>query len=173
LLLDKGVPFEPEELLRDGWATKLKDVLNGMPEMHQVRYETAPLNGAYIADTLYLPETVQLTGHTVILTNNLVFEGKRPVIRGPYDLNIFPALPVGVLGTTLSEALGNKAGFLNVTWRGQHTLPSFSLLREVAQTEGALITFDTSGAKPQARRRAIKTAKLARMSPLTLYKPPP
>src|SRR5258708_33261575 len=101
LLLDKGVPFEPEELLNDQWPTKLKHVLDGMPEMQQVRRETAPLKGAYIADTLYLPENVQLVDHTVILVKNLVFEGRAPVIRGAFDLHFFPTQPTAVLGTTL------------------------------------------------------------------------
>jgi hypothetical protein len=67
LLLTKRVPFDPDELLRDGWAERLKPTLDAMPEMHQARYETAPLQGLYLADTLYLPEKVQITGHTVIL----------------------------------------------------------------------------------------------------------
>src|SRR5690349_13256611 len=61
LLLDKGVTFEPEELLRDQRSKALQDALNAMPEMHQSRYETAPLKGAYMADTLYLPEKVHLS----------------------------------------------------------------------------------------------------------------
>src|SRR5215469_13795087 len=52
MLMDKGVPFEPEELLRDKRSQSLKDALAAMPEMHQSRYETAPLKGVYMADTL-------------------------------------------------------------------------------------------------------------------------
>src|SRR5437667_3533477 len=67
LLLDKGLSFEPEELLRDNWTKQLKDRLENMPEWHQVRRETRPLKGVYIADTLYLPEKTQIAGHTFIL----------------------------------------------------------------------------------------------------------
>src|SRR5947209_1585756 len=45
LLLAQHVPFDPEELLRDGWREKLKPTLDSLPEMHQNRYETAPLKG--------------------------------------------------------------------------------------------------------------------------------
>lgn len=153
LLLDKGVPFEPEELLRDEWPKKLKDVLNGMPEMQEVHYETAPLQGAYITDTLYLPENVRLTGHTIILTRNLVFEGNHPVIKGPYDLHIFPTEPVSVLGTTLAQALRKKAGLLNVKFGGMPALPSFSLIHDLKEGGKHFITFDTSGLDPQPAKR--------------------
>src|SRR5205814_3818574 len=79
LLRDKGVPFDPDELLRDEWTKELKAALDAMPEMRETRYEKAPLKGAYLADTLYLPEKVQLSGHTLILANYVVFEGKNPV----------------------------------------------------------------------------------------------
>src|SRR5947199_4859629 len=59
LLLTRRVPFDPDELLREGWHEKLKSTLDAMPEMRQTRYETAPLTGAYLADTLYLPEKVE------------------------------------------------------------------------------------------------------------------
>src|ERR1700724_559262 len=42
LLFDKGVPFEPEQLLDDEWPTKLKPMLDAMPGMHEVHYERAP-----------------------------------------------------------------------------------------------------------------------------------
>src|SRR5215831_19114217 len=104
-LLDKGVPFDPEDLLDDDWPKKLKYTLATMPAMHDVRYETAPLKGAYIADTLYLPEKVELADHTVLLVRNLVFEGREPVIRGSFDFHFYPTEPTAVLGTTLAEAL--------------------------------------------------------------------
>ena len=49
LLLNKRVPFDPDELLHDGWTEKLKPTLDALPEMHQNRYETAPMKGAYMA----------------------------------------------------------------------------------------------------------------------------
>jgi hypothetical protein len=157
LLVEKAVPFEPEELLQKDWPQSLEHALKGMPEMAQTRYETAPLKGAYIADTLYLPEKVQLTGPTVILVRNLVFEGRNPVIRGPFDLHVFPASGVGVLGRSLSEVLYQRPGLLNVSsasnpsMSGLPTLPSFAMIRDMAEP-GHTVTFDVSGGK-----RAVKT----------------
>jgi hypothetical protein len=149
LLLGKRVPFDPDELLRDGWTEKLKSTLDSMPEMHDERYETAPLKGAYLADTLYLPENVQLTGHTIVLANYIVFEGKNPVIKGNFDLHFYPTKPVAVLETTLTEALRKKASVLNVKFGRKPSLPSFSLIQDLAQPGTHTITLDTSGAKEQ------------------------
>ncbi len=152
LLLDKGVPFDPDELLRHGWSRKLSNVLDGMPEMHQARHETAPLSGAYMADTIYLPEKVQLSGPTVILTKYLVFEGNNPVIKGPYDLHVFPAQPITALGTTLAQALHKKPGLVNASLRGRLILPSFARMQDLRQGSKH-ITFDTSGPEPQAAKK--------------------
>src|SRR5215470_13506599 len=152
LLLDKGVPFDPDELLRDNWSQNLKATLDSMPEMRQARRETGPLKGAYLADTLYLPEHVQLSGHTIIVVNYLVFEGKNVVVKGPFDLHVLPANPIAVLGTTLAETLREKPELLNVKHAGKPALPSFRLLKNVVQTESHHITFDTSGREPEWRR---------------------
>lgn len=149
LLVEKGVPFEPEELLHDGWTGKLKATLARMPEMRDVRHETAPLKGAYLADTLYLPEKTTLAGDTIILANNLVFEGKHVLVKGAHDLHVFPTQPVVVLGTTLAEVLRRKPWLLNVKFGGPVTLPSFSLLRDAIQIERHDIIFDTSGPDPE------------------------
>ncbi|HKR29363.1 MAG TPA: hypothetical protein VJT08_02740 [Terriglobales bacterium] len=60
LLLQKGVPFDPDELLRYGWEKRLKSVLDTIPEMKESRFESKPLQGVYMADTLYLPEKAEL-----------------------------------------------------------------------------------------------------------------
>lgn len=107
LLIQKGVPFDPDELLKDDWSKGMKSVLETMPEMREARYETAPLKGVYFADTFYLPEVVVLAGDTVIVTNHLVFEGVNPIIKGPHALHVFRSLPAVVLGTTVAELMGN------------------------------------------------------------------
>ncbi len=160
LLQERGVPFDPDELLRDGWRKNLKATLASMPEMHVSRYEKEPLHGAYLADTLYLPEKVEVSGHTVILANYIVFEGKAPVIKGNFDLNFFPAKPVAVLGTSLAEALHKKAGLLNVSFRGKPMLPSFVLIRDIVEPGKHVIILDTSGLPPQAERSRTKKPSL-------------
>lgn len=156
LLLDRGVPFDPDELLRDNWAKNLKSALDAMPEMHQVRHETAPLKGAYLADTLYLPEKVKLSGHTIIVANYVVFEGKNPAIRGTYDLNFFPANPVVVLETTLAQVLQKHSSVLSIKFRDK--LPSFSTVQQTVPSRGHMITIDTSGPEPQARTHPPRKA---------------
>jgi hypothetical protein len=154
------VPFDPDELLREGWHEKLKPTLDSMPEMHQARYETAPLNGAYLADTVYLPEQVQLNGHTVILANYVVFEGKHPVIKGNFDLHFFPTKPVAVLGTTVAGAIRKNTQVLNVKFGHKSRLPSFSLIRDAADPGTHQITFDVSGVSIEPKPRAKPTPRL-------------
>lgn len=149
LLLQKGVQFDPEELLHDHWSKELKAALAAMPEMRQSRHETAPLHGAYFADTLYLPEHVQLQGHTIIVANYLVFEGKNPVIKGSFDLHIFPVNSIGVLGMSVAEAASKKPALTPVGLTGKPSLPSFRLIQDLDQ-KGSRITFDTSGPEPEA-----------------------
>ncbi len=76
-----------------------------MPEMHQARYVTEPLDGAYFADTLYLPEHVAIVGDTVIVAKHLVFEGKKIAIGGPHSIGLFPLYPSEVLGKSLKQTL--------------------------------------------------------------------
>jgi hypothetical protein len=101
LLRDKNVPFDPEVLLDREWPRKLELVFAQMPEMQQVRYLDEPLKGVQLADTLYLPERVDVVEDTVILARHLVFEGSEVVIKGSHHISIFPAQDIGVLGTTL------------------------------------------------------------------------
>ena len=154
MLLDKGVTFEPQELLRDQRSKVVKDALDAMPEMHQSRYETAPLKGAYLADTLYLPEKVQVDGHTVIVANYVVFEGKNPIIKGPYDVTVIPSKPIAVLGMSLAEALHRKGVLLNVGMGAKRILPSFALIQDL-KVKSARVTIDTTGPKPQTGRPPI------------------
>lgn len=154
LLLSRGVPFDPDELLHDDWHQRLKSILDTMPEMKESRFETKPLQGAYLADTLYLPETVELAGDTIIVTNNLVFEGNNPVIRGPHDLHVFPAFPTVVLGTTVQAVLRRSKAAVNVSVRKGMELPSFSLIRQTMKLQPHVITFDVSAPEPHKKKKS-------------------
>jgi hypothetical protein len=63
------------------------------------------LEGVLLADTLILPEKVELTNDLVIITNSLVFEGSQPVIEG-YGKNvyIFPVNKTFLLGKSFEDA---------------------------------------------------------------------
>ncbi|HLJ87622.1 MAG TPA: hypothetical protein VKZ53_12430 [Candidatus Angelobacter sp.] len=151
VLLNKGVPFDPDELLRDRWTPEVKNAIESMPEMRESRYERAPLQGAYVADTLYLPEHVQLSGHTVILAHYVVFEGKNPVIKGNFDVHFFPMKPVAVLETTLADVLHRNGRKLNVSLGRKIMLPGFPMIQVPGMTARHSITIDVSGPPDQVK----------------------
>lgn len=148
LLHQTGVSFDPDDLLRDDWPKHLKPALDAMPEMHQSRYEEGPLHGVYFADTLYLPEKVSASDHVVIVANNVVFEGNEPVIRAlGRDIHFFPASPVAVLGSGVSEFLAKHGQAWNVSASNKH-LPSFSTFKGSFSFIQHRITIDSSGREP-------------------------
>jgi hypothetical protein len=104
LLLKEHVPFEPNQLLAGDWREKLAPAFAQMPEMQTVRYGEKSLQGVQLANTLYLPEKITLTGDTVILARHLIFEGTDVVIKGNYDIHIYSIETIGLLGTTLRSA---------------------------------------------------------------------
>jgi hypothetical protein len=140
LLLQYKVPFDPDDLLEHDWRRKLQQTLDSMPEMKEVRYETRPLSGVYIADTLYLPEHVAIAGDTVMIVRYLVFEGSKPVMAGPHALHMFKILPASVLGTSMTDAL-NRAGVPATSER----VPSFSLIKGKIPIQPHPIQIDLSG----------------------------
>ena len=90
LLLSKGVPFDPDILLHDNWREEIAGSIRQMPEMARVRRAATMLKGVQLADTLYLPEKIILTGDTVILAKRLVFEGPNVLIKGTHNIYVFP-----------------------------------------------------------------------------------
>jgi hypothetical protein len=151
LLLEKGVPFEPEELLDPGWQKNLRAKFAQMPEMQETRVIwTGQIQGVHLADTLYLPEKVEVTGDTVILANQVIFEGRDAVIKGHHAVYFFPVTTEGVLGTSLETAIREQGAipFSTVSYEtgsktSLKTPPKWfvpHLLRE-----GWSLTIDTSG----------------------------
>ena len=137
LLRHKGVPFDPEVLLQDDWQKTLAPLFDQMPEMREVRYLAKPLGGVELADTLYLPEKVQVTGDLVIVAKHLVFEGNDVLIKGNYNISIFPAENVTVMGDTLPRRVYEKDGKQRVMVEIPDVRP--------APVGGRNITIDTSG----------------------------
>src|ERR1700674_1483352 len=64
LLLQHGVPFDPDILLEGDWEEKLAPAFAVMPEFREVRQGGQKMEGVQLADTLLLPERVELTGDT-------------------------------------------------------------------------------------------------------------
>lgn len=149
LLLKKGVPFEPQLLLSPRWKELLASKLAQMPEMRSVRRLGKRLKGVQLADVLYLPEKVELTGDTVILANQVVFEGRNALLKGNYNVYFFPVVTEGVLGTTLESAMQEQGVRLS-TASFEHSsaaklpVPSRQFVPRLLQ-EGWSLTIDTSG----------------------------
>lgn len=61
-----------------------------MPKMGKTETLPQKFGGAKIANILYLPDKIELTGDTIILANYLVFAGKKVEIVGYDDLLVFP-----------------------------------------------------------------------------------
>lgn len=110
LLEQKAVPFEAEALLDPEWRDKLDAKLSQMPEMQVQRRLGKALKGVQLADILYLPEKVELTGDTVIIARRIVHEGKDVVIKGNHNIYTFPIEDWGALGSTLEEAVRRAGG---------------------------------------------------------------
>jgi hypothetical protein len=104
LLHKYGVPFDPDLLLEPGFKKKLAPMFAAMPEFRETRLVGKQIEGVQLADTLFLPEKVELTGDTVILANNLIFSGRNVVIKGPHDLHFF------AMGRVQSVDLGAQRG---------------------------------------------------------------
>ena len=148
MLERKGVPFEPEALLDPDWRAKLGPTLRQIPEMNVTRRTGRKVKGVQMADTLYLPEKVELTGDTVILANKVVFEGTNAVMKG-YGTNVyfFPVGESGVMGTTLEAAMSRQGvQFVNASFNHAARLNKF-IKRFVPRLlrQGGSITIDTSG----------------------------
>jgi hypothetical protein len=67
MLLEKGVPFDPDILLDSDWRPKLDPSFTLGYEMQTSLRTSNKLEGVVIADKLILPEKVELTGDLVII----------------------------------------------------------------------------------------------------------
>ena len=105
LLLQYGVPFEPNDLLEADWSPALVAALASMPEMHRER-RARHLRGVILADTLYLTPQFTIERTTVVVANHIVMEGKRQhLFDNRRKYYIFSATPAVAIGESLKQAL--------------------------------------------------------------------
>lgn len=147
LLERRAAPFEAETLLDPDWRNKLAPTFAQMPEMKIERRLSRELKGVELADTIYLPEQVELTEDTVIVTRRLIHEGKNAVIKGNHNIYIFVVEEWGVLGTTLDEAARNGGRARNEPLFTKASFTKTSLITGFVPhlIPGGHITIDTSG----------------------------
>lgn len=147
LLSRKGVPFDPEILLRRDWKRILQPKLAEMPEMHEAKVVGSKIEGVQMADALYLPERVEITGDTVIIANKVIFKGRNAVIKGNHNIYFYPIETEGVLGTSLEMALNEQAPvFSKVKFGNSSRLENF---RPKLLQDNWSLTIDTSGPGPK------------------------
>lgn len=149
--MQKGVPFEPEELLEPYFSRRRRRTLDAMLEMHQVlRVES--LRGAYLADTLYVREYAEVTGDTVVLVNHVVFEGRSPKLKGNYAIFFYPQSPVTCLPGTLERSLA-KGGFGKEI---PDRLPPYSVIHDLDLNVACRkIEMNTSGSDGKSGRPGL------------------
>ena len=168
LLMKKGVPFEPNDLLETDFRKKLKQKFAQMREMQETRVvRQAQIKGVQLADTLYLPEKVEITGDTVILANQVIFEGRHAVLKGNHAVFFFPVDIDGLLGTTLEVAIAEQGGprFSPASYRSRSRSssqppPSWFVPR-LMKTDWS-ITIDTSGQGGEEWREKQKRKSIAK-----------
>jgi len=84
LLMDYGVPFNPNELLKMNWSKRLAAKFALMPELDTYRaVESDRVSGVYVAGTLSLPEKMMADGDLVILARKVIYGGKNVEIIAP------------------------------------------------------------------------------------------
>ncbi|HEU4508228.1 MAG TPA: hypothetical protein VFR78_08325 [Pyrinomonadaceae bacterium] len=143
LLLKKGVPFDPDILMTPTWRQTLSPHFTQMAEMQEIKIGPRRLKGVQLAHTLYLPEQVELESDAVILVRNLVFEGRRAVIRGPFSVSVYPIEQMGLLGSTLDMAsVRTEVRFVNA---GFSKAAPRHFAANLPFIEDGSITIDTSG----------------------------
>lgn len=104
LLTKEKVPFEPTILFARNWKSRVRPYLQLMPEMSKTETLPRRFGGAKIANIVYLPDRIELTGDTIILANYLVFASKQVEVVGYDDLLVFP------MESVLSDNKDGQAG---------------------------------------------------------------
>jgi hypothetical protein len=136
LLVKHGVPFDPDLLMEPGFQKRLAPVFAKMPEFRETHVVGKQLQGVELADTVFLPENVELTGDTVIIANTMIFAGKKAVIKGPHDLHFFALGPV--LSVNMSAQKGGRGR------SAEFVRAAFSKVSlQEARSQGRLVEPDT------------------------------
>lgn len=146
LLRKEKVPFEPSILFARNWKSRVRPYLQSMPEMWKTETLPQRFGGAKIANIVYLPDKIQLTGDTVILANYIVFASKQVAIVGYDDLLVFPM--ESVLSQNNDERLGREGSTVSsikVSYGSEKELLKAKKEGRLVTPESVKITLDGWG----------------------------
>ncbi len=90
LLMERNLPFDPSLFMDKDWRGKISQFPAFTQSLTSTRLTGNKMSGVILADNLYLPEKMALTGDTVIVANRIYFEGANVSIKGPYKIALFP-----------------------------------------------------------------------------------
>lgn len=113
LLREKNLPFEPEALREKGWQKKMRPIFDQIPEMKQVVRHGSRVSGLLLGKNLYFPEKVEFVGDTLIIAENVMFEGLNVELWNAGSLFIFPIKDMGVLGKSLEVVVDDQVAKLS------------------------------------------------------------
>lgn len=94
LLKDAHVPLEASDLFSPFWYRRVSVYSNVVPDLTKVKQGSNRLKGVVVADTLVLPEKIELAGDTLLIARQVVFAGRNIEIKGNHDLHFFQNAPV-------------------------------------------------------------------------------
>lgn len=89
LLQDEKIDLEAELFFTARGRKTLSAQLEKIPAMQSAKFQSRPLRGVVMADTLTFAENLRIAADTVVIARNIIFEGAAPAIKGPHDLHVF------------------------------------------------------------------------------------
>jgi len=163
-LLDKEkLPFEPTILFARNWKSRVQPYLQSMPQMWKTETLPQRFGGAKIANIIYLPDKIKLTGDTIILANYVVFASKQVEIVGYDDLLVFPM--ESVLSQNTDERVGKNgspARFITARYGSERELLKAKQEKRLVAPERVRIAIDGWGADQfLERERQRKSGSVA------------
>jgi hypothetical protein len=157
LLAKEKLPFDPTILFARNWKSRVRPYLQLMPEMSKTETLPQRFGGAKIANIVYLPDKIELTGDTIILANYLVFGSKKVEIVGYNDLLVFPMESVlsdnndGQVGKN-----GSSVRFINARYDSEKELLKAKKEGRLVAPESVKISVDGWGRDQFLERERLR-----------------
>lgn len=158
LLTKEKVPFDPTILFARNWKSRVRPYLEAMPEMSKTETLPQRFGGAKIANILYLPDKIQLTGDTIILANYIVFGSRKVEIVGYDDLLVFPLESVMSDNNDGIAQNGSAVRFIKARYNSEKELLNAKKAGRLVPPQSIEITLDGWGADQYRERERLRKA---------------